>query len=306
MKIINGSVFNGTGFEDTTVYLNGGVFVDEAAYRDDGLVLDAAEKVVAPGFIDVHFHACRGYDACDGTDEAFHAIAAYEAAQGVTGICPATMTYPEEKLGAICDVAATFVPTDSEAALLGLNMEGPFISPKKVGAQNPLYVQVPNIDMFMRLQERAHGLVKLVDVAPEEPGALEFIQAVKGCTRVSLAHTCATYDDAKVAFEAGAHQLTHLYNAMPGLAHRAPGPIAAAVECDHVFAEIIADGVHIHPAMVRLAFKIFGDERMVLISDTMEAAGMPDGEYSLGGQAVSVKGTWLAQLPTWLYACVRR
>lgn len=290
MKIINGNVFTGCGFEEKTVYVNGGVFVDEASYVDDGAVLDAAGKVVAPGMIDVHFHACIGHDACDGTDESFHKMAEYEALQGITAICPATMTFPEEKLGGICDVAAAFAPADNEATLLGLNMEGPFISPSKVGAQNPAYVQEPNVEMFMRLQERAHGLVKLVDIAPEEPGALEFIKAVKGCTRVSLAHMCATYDDAMAAFDAGARQLTHLYNAMPGLAHRAPGPIAAAADCEDVFAEIIADGVHIHPSMVRLAFKIFGAERMLLISDTMEAAGMPDGEYALGGQAVTVRG----------------
>lgn len=290
MKIINGNVFTGMGFEKADVYINNGTFVSADSYQDNGEVVDAAGKVVAPGFIDLHFHACVGYDACDGSVESFHKMAAYEAAQGVTAICPTTMTYPEEKLGTICDAAAEFSPAQNEAALLGLNMEGPFISPKKVGAQNPAYVQAPNTGMFMRLQERAHGLVKLVDIAPEEPGALEFIAAVKDCVRVSLAHMCATYDDARAAFEAGARQLTHLYNAMPGLAHRAPGPIAAAAENEEVFAEIIADGVHIHPSMVRLAFKIFGADRMLLISDTMEAAGMPDGEYSLGGQAVTVRG----------------
>ena len=294
MKIVNGRVFTGTGFEKADVFINNGVFVSADTYtsttESKNETIDAAGYIVSPGFIDLHFHACVGNDACDGTQDAFHAMAAYEASQGVTALCPATMTFPEETLGTICDAAAAFSPATHEAALLGLNMEGPFISPKKVGAQNPAYVQAPNVDMFMRLQKRAQGLIKLVDIAPEEPGALEFIEAVKNCTRVSLAHMCASYDDAAAAFEAGARQLTHLYNAMPGLAHRAPGPIAAAVDRTDVFAEIIADGVHIHPSMVRLAFKLFGPERMVLISDTMEAAGMPDGEYSLGGQAVTVRG----------------
>ena len=294
MKIINGQVFTGSGFEKADVFINQGRFVSVDDYvpnvNSENEIIDAAGCVVSPGFIDLHFHACVGNDACDGTTEAFHVMAAYEAAQGVTAMCPATMTFPEEKLTEICDAATAFSPAENEAALLGLNMEGPFISPKKVGAQNPAYVQAPNVDMFMRLQKRAQGLIKLVDIAPEEPGALEFIEAVKGCTRVSLAHMCASYDDAAAAFRAGARQLTHLYNAMPGLAHRAPGPIAAAADCEEVFAEIIADGVHIHPAMVRLAFKIFGPNRMLLISDTMEAAGMPDGEYSLGGQAVTVRG----------------
>ena len=295
MKIVGGSVFNGSAFDEKTVYINNGLFVGENFYKDDGVVIDASGKVVSPGFIDQHFHKAVGYDASDGTEEAFHKIAAYEASAGITAICPATMTLPEEVLAPVCDAAAAFVPTDTEAALVGLNLEGPFISPKKVGAQNPDYVQAPNVDMFMRLQKRANGLIRLVDIAPEEPGALEFIEAVKSCTNVSLAHMCATYDQAKAAFNAGATQLTHMYNAMPGLAHRAPGPIAAAADDDKAFAEIIADGVHIHPSMVRLAFKVFGPERMVLVSDTV-AAGLPLGEAELGGQTIIVKPN-VATLP---------
>ena len=136
MKIINGNVFTGYGFEEKTVYVNGGFFVEQASYVDDGAVLDAAGKVVAPGMIDVHLHACIGHDTCDGTDESFHKMAEYEASQGVTAICPATMTFPEEKLGGICDVAAAFAPADNEATLLDLNMEGPFI-PVQGGRAKP-------------------------------------------------------------------------------------------------------------------------------------------------------------------------
>ena len=313
MKIINGRVFNGAGFDDETVYVNGEIIVDQASYVDDGVVVDAAGKIVSPGFIDQHFHKAVGYDASDGTEEAFHKIAAYEAAAGVTAICPATMTLSEEILAPCCDAAAAYVPASNEAALVGLNLEGPFISPKKVGAQNPDYVQAPNIEMYERLQKRANGLIRLVDIAPEEPGALEFIQAVKGTTNVSLAHMCANYDEALAAFQAGATQLTHLYNAMPGLAHRAPGPIAAAADTEGAFAEIIADGVHIHPSMVRLAFRIFGAERMVLVSDTV-AAGLPAGSKAdLGGQTILVKenvatledGTTLAGSVTNLAGCVK-
>lgn len=291
MKIINARVFDGRRFTgQTELFIADGRFVSPSAYEDDGLALDACGSVVAPGLVDLHFHGCMGHDFCDASVESIGVLAAYEAAQGITSICPATMTFPEEKLASIMDAAASFEPNADQAQLVGINMEGPFISPDKVGAQNPLYVQRADAQMLTRLQEHSGGLVKLVDVAPEEPGALEFIRECAGEVRVSLAHMCADYDAARAAFEAGARHMTHLYNAMPGLHHRNPGPIAAAAERDDVMAEIICDGVHIHPAMVRLAFKLFGPERMILISDTMEAAGLDDGEYSLGGQAVTVRG----------------
>ena len=136
----------------------------------------------------------------------------------------------------------------------------------------------------------ADGLIKLVDIAPEEPGSDAFIEEMKDEVRISIAHSCADYDAARHAFEKGARHLTHLYNAMDPMHHRKPGPIPAAAERDDVTAEIIADGVHIHPSMVRLAFNMFGDDRMILISDTLRAAGLKDGTYDLGGQDVTVRG----------------
>ena len=290
MRITNGRVFNGSCFAEGDVFINEGLFVEEAAYVDDGAVVDAAGMTVAPGLIDLHFHGAVGFDFCDATPQALSAIAEYEASQGVTAICPATMTFTEETLLPIMANAAAFVPGPDQAELVGINMEGPFISPNKVGAQNPLYVQQADGGMLARLQEASAGLIKLVDIAPEEDGALEFIRQESKRVRISVAHTCADYDTAAAAFDAGARHVTHLYNAMPGLHHRKPGPIAAAAERNDVTPEIICDGVHIHPSMVRLAFRLFGPERMVLISDTMEAAGLADGEYSLGGQPVTVRG----------------
>lgn len=253
-------------------------------------VLDASGCYVVPGFVDIHFHGARGADLCDASDEGLRTIARYEASRGVTAICPATMTYPEQTLTGIVRTAAAHRLADDEAALVGVNMEGPFISPDKIGAQNPAYVQRADAAMLGRLQEACGGLVKLVDVAPEEPGALEFVSAVAGQARVSLAHTCADYDTAREAFARGARHMTHLYNAMPGLHHRKPGPIAAAWECPEATVELICDGVHIHPAMARLTFGLFGADRVCLISDSMRACGLEDGEYDLGGQQVGVRG----------------
>ena len=200
------------------------------------------------------------------------------------------------------------------ADLVGINMEGPFISPNKVGAQNPEYLHKADVAMFRRLQKRANGLIKLVDIAPEEPGALEFIAACHDEVRISIAHTCTSYDTANAAFDAGATHMTHLYNAMPGITHREPGPIIAALERG-AEVELITDNVHIHPAMVRFTFNTFGDDHVILIADSMMACGLPDGQYSLGGQAVTVSGPratltehpgTIAGSATCLYDCMKR
>ncbi|MFR9168807.1 MAG: N-acetylglucosamine-6-phosphate deacetylase [Gordonibacter urolithinfaciens] len=290
MRIINGSVFVGEGFVERDVFVAEGRFVGEAARAEGGQTVDAAGCYVIPGLVDLHFHGSAGADISDGDLAGLHRMGAYEASRGITAMCPATMTLPEDVLMRAAQAAAAYEPAADEAALVGINMEGPFISPSKVGAQNPDYVRNPSADEFRRLQEAADGLFKLVDIAPEEPGAEEFIREMANEVRISLAHTCTDYDTAVRAFELGARQLTHLYNAMDPMHHRKPGPIPAAVEHGEVAAEIIADGVHIHPAMVRLAFQLFGDDRMILISDTLRAAGLEDGTYDLGGQDVTVRG----------------
>lgn len=290
MRIINGSVFVGEGFVERDVFVAEGRFVGEAARAEGGQTVDAAGCYVIPGLVDLHFHGSAGADISDGDLAGLHRMGAYEASRGVTAMCPATMTLPEDVLMRAAQAAAAYEPAADEAVLVGINMEGPFISPSKVGAQNPDYVRNPSAEEFRRLQEAAGGLFKLVDIAPEEPGAEEFIREMANEVRISLAHTCTDYDTAARAFELGARQLTHLYNAMDPMHHRKPGPIPAAVEHGEVTAEIIADGVHIHPAMVRLAFQLFGDNRMILISDTLRAAGLEDGTYDLGGQDVTVRG----------------
>ena len=276
-------------------------------------VLDAKGAYALPGLVDIHFHGAMGKDFCDGTEEAIQTLADFEASKGVLAICPATMTFSEEILNGVMDAAAAH-RNGKGADLVGINMEGPFISPKKVGAQNPEYLHPADVGMFRRLQKRANGLIKLVDVAPEEPGALEFIRECCGEVRISIAHTCTSYDTACAAFDAGATHMTHLYNAMPGITHREPGPIIAALERG-AEVELITDNVHIHPAMVRFTFRTFGDDHVILIADSMMACGLPDGQYSLGGQAVTVKGprATLTEQPgtiagsaTCLYDCMKR
>lgn len=295
MRIDGGKVFVDGVFKDANILFEGET-ISAVCYRK-GIAafphheaFDARGCYVIPGLIDLHFHGCMGHDFCEGTHEAFHALCCYEASRGVTAVCPATMTFPEEKLSQVMTQAASFKPAPHESALVGINMEGPFISHGKIGAQNPAYVQPCDASMIRRLQALSGGLIKLVDIAPEEDGALEFIREMHDEVRISVAHTCADYQQAHDAFAAGARHVTHLCNAMPPLLHRAPGPIAAAFDAPQVSVELICDGVHIHPAMVRCMFGLFGDDRVILVSDTMEATGLADGSYELGGQQVLVRG----------------
>jgi len=290
MQIINGSVFDlNEGFVLRDVN-TAGTLISEAS-KDDA-VLDASGCYVIPGLVDVHFHGCVGEDFSDATPDGLQAIADYELSEGVTYICPAGMTLPEDQLMAICkNVAAHRVKNTGGAEVVGAHLEGPFLSMAKKGAQNADYLHAPDIDMLRRLQSAAEGCVRLVTVAPEEAGALEFIRAATADgIAVSVGHTVADYDTAKAAFEAGANHATHLYNGMPSLHHRAPSVIGAAFDTPGVMAELICDGVHIHEAMVRLAFRLFGADRMILISDSLRATGMPDGNYPFGGQEIEVRG----------------
>lgn len=286
MIIKNGKLFREEGsFTEGDLFLEGDRIVEEAG----GEVIDAAGLYVIPGLTDIHFHGCVGYDFCDGTQEALEKMADFQLKNGVTAICPASMTFDEPRLTRIFSNAAAYDGKNG-ADLVGINMEGPFISMAKKGAQNGAYIHKPDAEMFARLQEAANGLIKLCDIAPEEDENLECIEKISKDVRVSVAHTTADYDTAMRAFEKGASHVTHLYNAMPPFTHRAPGVIGAACDTKKVMVELIVDGVHSHPATVRTTFKMFGDDRIIFISDSMMACGLEDGQYTLGGQDVTVCG----------------
>ena len=299
---------------------SGGFSVENGRFRnvlgaqpEDAVDLGGA--YVIPGLIDVHTHGNSGADFSDGEAAGVEKMAAYLAANGVTSFAPASMTLPYETLRKAFAAARAFVDrkVPNAAALRGIQMEGPYFSEKKKGAQNGAYLRLPDYAAFAELNRSCGGLVKIVDVAPELEGAEDFIRQAKHDCTVSIAHTDADYDAAARGIAAGVTHLTNLYNAMPALHHRKPGVIAAAAEAEQVSAEVISDGQHVHPAMIRLAFRLFGAQRMVLISDALRCCGMPDGEYELGGQRVFLSGGvarladgTIAGSATNLYDCMLR
>ena len=320
MRMIRGMVYTDRMcFEPGEVVIEGERIEKVERCEAGDLTEQEAQTHILPGLVDIHFHGCAGYDFCDGTAEAVRAIASYEMTHGTTTICPATMTLSEEQLLGICAAGAAAAETEVlpegiplKDVFRGIYLEGPFISEEKKGAQNPAYIHKPDLAMLRKLQQAAKGMIRMAVVAPEEEGAMELIREGAGEFRFSIAHTCADYETAKAAMEAGAHHVTHLYNAMPPFTHRKPGVIGAAAENEDTRVELICDGIHIHPCVVKSTFKLFGAERMVLISDSMMATGMEDGEYALGGQPVIVKGNrallkdgTIAGSATNLYDCMR-
>ncbi|SFK44381.1 N-acetylglucosamine-6-phosphate deacetylase [Lachnospiraceae bacterium KH1T2] len=292
MQICNALVHTlNQGFVKKDIYIENGVFVDDVRIGDNE-ILDAAGCYLIPGLVDVHFHGCAGYDFSDATEEALERIGEYELSNGVTSICPASMTLPEDRLDKICRNALKYATSDSNgrARLCGVHLEGPFVSIEKKGAQNPQYIKKPDIEMFERLQEAAGGLIKLITLAPELDGAEAFIKNLSGKVHISVGHTMADYSTSSAAFEMGADHVTHMYNAMPPVNHRESGVVGAAFDNSHVMTELICDGIHISAPVIRMTFSMFGADRIVLISDSMMATGMDDGEYSLGGLSVKVRG----------------
>ena len=257
---------------------------------EDGL--DLTGLVVIPGLIDMHIHGCGGADTGDATPEALETMSQTLVKNGVTSFCPASMTLSFEELTKIFANIDAMKDKVGGAYIHGANMEGPYIAMSKKGAQNPLYVRNPDKEEFKKLYEGCNGAIRVVDIAPECDGGDEFIKEIQPICPVSIAHTDAGYDEAVHAIELGVRHITHLFNAQSGLHHRKPGVVGAAFDvgrANGVRAELICDGFHIHPATLRIAFREMGEDGTVIISDSMKAAGCPDGDYDLGGQPVYVR-----------------
>ncbi len=305
MIIQGGSVYcRDLQFHPVNVRISGGFFASDSdpSPAEDETVLDASGCYVIPGLVDIHFHGAVGFDVCDASLDAFRTIAAYEAASGITAICPAALTLSPDLLEHVLTLGAEFADSQRSAGsfadLIGFNMEGPFISYDKCGAQNPDYILPCSAQLVRRFLTASRGLLKIIGLAPEMSSDFEsYISSVREQVVISLAHTNCDYDTAQRALQAGASHLVHMYNAMRGFTHRDPGPIGAFMDQiqrtpqARLSCELICDGIHVHPCAVRAAFRMMGAEHIIFVSDSLRSTGMPDGEYELGGKITIKRGS---------------
>ena len=294
MIIANGTLFCDDGiFRKTNIETQGAVItgIGDNLTCQNHEVFDAEGCYVVPGLVDIHIHGAAGADFCDGTPKAVNEIARFLLSCGVTSFLGTSMTLPEEQLHDIYKTMHPLVGAEypGQAVLRGIYMEGPFFSQERRGAQNAAYIIEPDFSMFSRLFEVSGRNIRVVAVAPEVAGGLEFVQLAASLCSVTLGHSTGDYSTASRAFSLGANLVTHLFNGMAPFNHREPGIVGAAFDSG-AFVEIISDGIHLHPSVVRAAFKLFGDDRICLVSDAMSACGMASGQYVLGGQSVTVAG----------------
>ena len=290
MIIKGGNVFQEDGsFRKETLYIRNHKLTEPFEESDQEEIVDAEGMLIIPGLVDIHSHGAYGEDFSDGDPKGLEKILRYEKQNGITSYCPTSMTLPKGQLKKIFKGIEEAEKAGDGASVAGINMEGPFLDPAKKGAHVEAWIAEPDAEFVRELNQESGGRIKLVTLAPNVSGAMKFISEMQGEVQVSLGHTAADYACAAEAMKLGAHHVTHLYNAMQPLAHREPGLIGAAVDDPECMVELICDGYHIHPSVIRTTFKMFGPERVILISDSMRAIGMENGTYELGGQEVIVK-----------------
>lgn len=293
MSTLTGRIFTNNHFINGTIEFDNTI----SEISESLIATDCASAYIIPGLIDIHTHGALGYDALDADYTALKQMSGYYAHNGVTSFCPTLATASIDSLckasKAIADYASEQATVNNhESRILGINLEGPFLSPRKAGAHNPSLLSLPSVEKFERISAHADGMIKLITVAPELEGAMDFIDRMKRLyptITVSIGHTAADYDTTASAIEHGASHMTHLYNCMEQIHSREPGPILAALDSEFMpYAELITDGYHISPAVVRMTSKLWGN-RLILISDSLSCAGMPDGDYSLSNLAVTLQ-----------------
>lgn len=268
--------------------------ITEGEYQGDLTTIDVKGQHVLPGFIDIHMHGGYGEDAMDASFEGLKHLSESLLSEGTTSFLATTMTQSDDNIiKALKNIVNYQAQQDSlnAASIVGIHLEGPFISEYKVGAQNPAYVQRPSVEKVQQFQEIANNQIKVMTFAPEVEGADETLSTLHDQINFSIGHTVATFDEVNEAVAHGAKHVTHLYNAGTAFEHRNPGLSGAAWVNDELSTESIVDGIHSHPASIKIAYKQKGNKRFFLITDAMRAKGMPDGEYDLGGQNVIVKGS---------------
>ena len=287
-----------------TIFTPDQTFVDHSLMIDDEKIIDivprstgfpsASEIIdvnglfIVPGFIDVHVHGAVGFDTMDSTSEAIHAMGDYFAQHGVTAFLPTTVTASKKDTETAVQAVANTNPSTTGARHIGIHLEGPYLSHEYRGAQPPQHLRPADPDEYKSWFES--GQVRLITVAPEVEGVSDLISAGSNAgVEFALGHTSATYEQVLAAAERGLRQATHTFNGMSGLNHRTPGSLGAILSDDRIWAQIIVDGVHVHPAVVKILIKAKGIDRTVVVTDAIRATGMPDGDYALGDQMVHVK-----------------
>ena len=271
----------------TSVLIEDGIIgrvgqIDSAAQCDN--ILDAKGRTIAPGFIDVHIQGAGGADILDATPEALKTISQTCARFGTTSFLATTVFTPDQENKHLA-VAGDYVGRDLAGAnLLGIHLEGPFISAQKKGMILPECISAPSLQLLEKIQDVTNGRLRMMTIAPELPGSTPIIERlVSSGVVASLGHSNATYEQTLAGFDAGISHVTHLFNAMPPLHHRSPGPLIAIFQAESVTAQLICDGVHIHPSVLKLAFGLLGPQRVIPITDGMQAIGLPDGKYFYNG-----------------------